>query len=135
MSKGTKFNSEWLKDPEFSSWVGVDPILNTKVRCILCGVRFELGNMGRQALISHAKGKKHQLKVNITSKVKQENKSLNMFLVKHEASGTTHTGEKGEKDCNVNLDQLAIPVPPPLPSDQTPKPSSSVNSYVQLFDK
>lgn len=132
MSKSTKFNTEWLKDPQFSSWVGVDPNSNTKARCILCGVKFELGNMGRQALISHAKGKKHELKVNITCKVKQENKSLDMFVVKHEASGTTHK-EQGNKDSTVNIGQLVIPVPPPPTSDQTLKPSSSSSVVMSNF--
>ena len=133
MSKVTKFNTEWLKDPLFSSWVGVDPSSNTRARCILCGVKFELGNMGRQALISHSKGKKHELKVNITDKVKQENKSLDMFMVKQEASGTATADEKGDQDSSVDIGQLAIPAPPPTSSDQTPKPSSSKPTAMSNF--
>ena len=71
MSKSTKFNSEWLKEPQFSSWVGVDTNSNARARCILCGVKIELGNMGRQALVSHSKGKKHVNKEQMTMKIKK----------------------------------------------------------------
>ena len=68
----------------------------------------------------------------ITGKVKQENKSLDMFVVKHEASGTTHK-EHGNKDSTVNIGQLVIPVPPPPTSDQTLKPSSSSSAVMSNF--
>ena len=58
MSKLTNFNDSWLLDPVFSLWLGKDKDIN-KARCILCGGgSFALGNMGKQALISHAKEKK-----------------------------------------------------------------------------
>ena len=54
----TKFNDDWLEDKQFSVWIGKDPNSDQRARCILCGVNFELGNMGVRALISHAQGKK-----------------------------------------------------------------------------
>lgn len=62
MSRQTRFNVDWLKDPRYSAWVGKDPDSETKARCVLCGVKFELGNMGVRALASHADGKKHEKK-------------------------------------------------------------------------
>ena len=41
---------------------------NHKARCIVCGLTFELSNMGKQALISHSKGKKHDEKMKNASK-------------------------------------------------------------------
>ena len=56
MSKRTAFNPAWLKE----------------ARCTVCGINLELSNMGKQALISHTKGKKHVDKVTLLAKVKQE---------------------------------------------------------------
>jgi len=54
MSKQTLFNDCWLKDPEFSSWVGKNSKNENKARCLICGGgSFTLGNMGKQALRSH----------------------------------------------------------------------------------
>ena len=63
-NKKTVFNDLWLKEPQYSSWLGKAKD-STKASCHLCGVFFELGNMGRKALNSHAKGKKHVAKMEI----------------------------------------------------------------------
>ena len=80
MSKQTNFNDSWLPDPVFSSWLGKDKD-TTKARCLLCGGgSFSLGNMGKQALISHAKGKKHQQKVKLSESVKKEQDTFGSFV-------------------------------------------------------
>ena len=57
--KKTLFNEDWLKDSQFSSWIARS-IHKDKARCKLCATDFQLGNMGKQALLSHARGKKHR---------------------------------------------------------------------------
>ena len=81
-NKQTKFNKEWITNPAFSSWVGVDPYSDTKARCMLCGYSFELGNMGKQSLVSHANGKKHKVKAQLSVKVKQEIKPIDLHFDK-----------------------------------------------------
>ena len=60
MSKDhSTFLDDWLKDPEFSRWVAKVPNDSLSARCKFCKKSFTLSNMGRQALVSHASGKKH----------------------------------------------------------------------------
>ena len=57
--KKTIFNPLWLEEDEFRSWL-CSARQNDKAKCKLCKKEFELSNMGRQALISHASGMKHK---------------------------------------------------------------------------
>ena len=60
MSKDhSTFLDDWLKDPEFSGWVPKVPNDSLSAKCKFCKKTFTLSNMGRQALVSHAIGKKH----------------------------------------------------------------------------
>ena len=59
MNDQTSFSQDWLNDSEFEQWITVAPN-NTQARCKLCKQTFNLSNMGRQALVSHAAVKKHQ---------------------------------------------------------------------------
>ena len=72
MSPQTSFNSAWLQEELFKPWLGTVEKDNHKARCIVCGLTFELSNMGKQALISHSKGKKHVEKMKYASKTKQQ---------------------------------------------------------------
>ena len=66
--KFTKFHDEWFKMPEFKDWVSQDSSSNTIAKCKVCMVSFDLSNMGKNALISHQKSKKHQIRMkNLTS--------------------------------------------------------------------
>ena len=58
-NKKTIFNPLWLEDDEFKSWLCRSKE-SDKARCKLCKKDFEISNVGRQALISHASGKKHK---------------------------------------------------------------------------
>lgn len=86
MAKGIKqtaFNKAWLQDPDFSSWIA--EASKYKAKCTVCNVLFELGNMGKKALRSHAKGKKHQSLANM--KETQHNSLLN-FLPKSQKTAS-----------------------------------------------
>ena len=90
----TKFNGLWLKDPLFESWIAEAPDKTGKALCKLCRADFELGNMGKQALVSHDKGKKHQKRASQLEKVKTETKSITEFC-----KGLTAFSEK-QKDTS-----------------------------------
>lgn len=111
MNKSTKFNSDWLRDPLFSSWIGVDPNSNVRACCLVCGVKIELGNMGRQALTSHSKGKKHMNKIKMSMTIKQGSPTLDGFLVKH----STSDQNVPESITTSEVDASQLNVPPPSP--------------------
>lgn len=56
------FNSAWLLDEKFSSWIKKDDNNPNAAYCKFCMKSFSLSNMGRQALLSHASGNKHKSK-------------------------------------------------------------------------
>ena len=60
MKDQTYFSKDWLEDPDFKNWL-VSCTNNTQARCKHCQKTFNLSNMGRQALVRHAKSKKHKL--------------------------------------------------------------------------
>ncbi|XP_048580627.1 uncharacterized protein LOC116610226 [Nematostella vectensis] len=111
MSKRTVFNNLWLQDPLFP-WVA-QAQESTKARCKMCSVTFELGNMGKQALISHAKGKKHLRRVAPST----QQLSLNSFV----------TVQKQESEQNSSAAERTMTVPPP-PVDLSQVASSSDSS-------
>ena len=73
MSKKTVFNDTWLTKLEYSAWLGKHAS-KYMARCTVCPKDFELGNMGRRALTSHAGGAKHKSKL-------QAKKSPLLFLL------------------------------------------------------
>ena len=56
----TFFSHDRLSDPEFKMWLVEVPGDNKLARCKHCKKSFNLSNMGRQALVSHGTGQKHQ---------------------------------------------------------------------------
>lgn len=58
-TKYTRFNALWLQDNEFKNWLIKDETSDKSARCKLCLCSFELSNMGRRAVESHARSKKH----------------------------------------------------------------------------
>lgn len=66
-SKRTTFNPVWMNpilNPSFSAWL--EPVAKSpyEATCKKCKIRFNLSNMGRQALVSHMEGSKHQKMMN-----------------------------------------------------------------------
>ena len=78
--KKTLFNEDCLKDSQFSSWIARS-IHKDKARCKLCATDFQLGNMGKQALLSHARGKKHQKIIAVKVESQKAGTGLHNFLV------------------------------------------------------
>ena len=73
---------------------------NHKARCIVCGLTIELSNMGKQALISHSKSKKHVKKMKYASKMKQQQQQLKSFFVP-KSKGTQSIDTTWTEDLKV----------------------------------
>jgi len=58
--KPTKFNQLWLKEDNFKKWLEFNEKDENSAKCKLCQSTFSLSNMGKQALSSHVRSKKHQ---------------------------------------------------------------------------
>ena len=54
------FFKNWLEDADFKNWF-VSCTNNTQAKCKLCQKTFNLSNMEKQALVSHASDRKHKL--------------------------------------------------------------------------
>lgn len=107
------FNADWANksiNPDFAEWVREVPQNPFSAYCLLCKKIISLSNMGKQALTSHAKRKKHKLSADSkksssildfaskknaledcasspkTSNLMSENKSLSNFLVQEQSS-------------------------------------------------
>ena len=65
MNIQTYFSKQWLDDHEFKKWL-VAVSDRTKAKCKSCKKVFNLSNMVKQTLVSHAAGKKHMI---VTAKV------------------------------------------------------------------
>ena len=98
MSRQISFNSTWLQEELLKPWLGTVEKDNHKARCIVCGLTFELSNMGKQALISHSKGEKHVEKMKCASKMKQQ--QLKSFFVP-KSKGTQSTDTTWTEDLKV----------------------------------
>ena len=130
MSKQTNFNDSWLSDPVFSSWLGKDKD-TTKARCFLCGGgSFSLDNMGKQALISHAKGKKHQQKVKLSESVKKEQDTFGSFFVKSQPESVAAPNPKLDAAVILN-----IPEPPPQAPETSKSKSKAATLMPQMVNK
>ena len=55
----TVFQSNWLKEEQFSLWLKPDQLSTKNAMCSACNKTFAIDTMGRSALISHQTGKKH----------------------------------------------------------------------------
>ena len=77
----TFFSHNWLSDPEFKMWLVEVPGDNRFSRCKHCKKSFNLSNTGRQALVSHGTGQKHQNIVkSISVFTKEKHIKVNMNL-------------------------------------------------------
>jgi len=141
-SKKTVFNDQWLKEPQFSSWLGKSKD-STKASCHLCGVFFELGNMGRKALNSHAKGKKHILKMEMKTGI--TNQKIDLFCRSQpakEGCSSQHVIKPSNLAEPLDTQSMTVPPPPPppptpstvttqpLPCASTATHSNSISKYV-----
>ena len=67
-TKKTYFKDAWLSYKEYSNWIASGS-RNIKVRCCICKVNFELGNVRSSSLTSHTKER-------IVTKLRKQRKLL-----------------------------------------------------------
>ena len=65
MKNQTYFSKHWLDDDEFKQWL-VAVSERTEAKCKSCNKGFNLSDVGKQALVSHAAGKQNMA---VTAKV------------------------------------------------------------------
>ena len=94
MSRQTTFSPAWLQEDLFNAWLAIVETNKHKARCTVCGINLELSNMGRQALISHSKGKKPIDKMKRLRGVKPEQEALKSFFVPKTKSDSSAEGTK-----------------------------------------
>ena len=58
-TKNCHFQTEWLRNKKYSSWIKSCVSNNKKAICNWCRTDIDISNMGVSALDSHAAGKKH----------------------------------------------------------------------------
>ena len=116
MSRWTTLNPAWLQEDLFNPWLASMETDKHKARCTVCGINLGLSNMGKQALISHSKGKKHIDQMKLLSGVKHEQEQLKSFFVPKTKSDSSAEGTK-----NTGHESLKVPNPPTeTPSAETP---------------
>lgn len=84
--KRTIFQYVWLKDFKFQNWLQSVPEKPDHARCMLCSCNIFLSNMGKQALLSHMKSKKH-------ISHRSNPASLKSFLTSSTSSARTTTAD------------------------------------------
>ena len=94
-TKKIYFKDSRLSDKEHSEWIARGPT-NTQARCRIWKVNFELGNMGRDSLTSHGKGKSHQFKV------KEVKKTVDFFKPSRKASSSNLSSDVAPKGLESN---------------------------------
>lgn len=88
-ARKTYFNDNWLRNLSYKSWIQRGPS-SEEGRCKMCKSTFKLGNMGEQALKSHANGKIHKKFVLESEKV------ISFFKPKTKAAVTDSSPQEGE---------------------------------------
>lgn len=63
MSKKTTFQRAWLEIPDYSQWLREVKNDKFSAMCLYCKSVFSLSNMGKQAISSHVKSKKHKIAI------------------------------------------------------------------------
>ena len=120
-----KFQDCWLKDSAFKPWLKRSGASNNEAECIICKKLVDFKSMGRSALVSHMKGKKH---ISLTAASKTTDASMMRgFLSKRSDELKSGTSTQTQQSSSVPPTQQS---PSVLPCSSM---SSSMNSF--LSDK
>lgn len=109
-AKQCLFNKAWLDpkiSPEFYEWLNDVADDQGSAYCKVCCKSFKLSNMGKQALVSHAKGPKHVK--NFELRKMQPNIS---FFAKKVKSDETSTATNVSDNMNTTQNTKTVPDPP-----------------------
>lgn len=108
----TKFKSEWLvPDPkrDWSEWLQAVPDDKYSFYCKLCKEKRSLSNMGKQAVISHASGKKH---LKIIAEISKTPAITNIFPRSAPPSSSTSSSSSAiipvSTPLSINIDDSVV---------------------------
>ena len=140
--KKTLFNEDWFKDSQFSSWIARS-IHKDRARCKICATDLQLGKMGKQALLSHVRGKKHQKIIAVKSEYQKAGTGLHNFLIPRspkesrsvdiQETSTRNTDSPKCSNLNPSSENLTVPPPPREPLRNQPS-SSQISSHFSKED-
>ena len=101
------FHDSWLRKNDFKIWVRQSTV-STEAYCEICAKSFDISNMGRAALVSHAKSAKHCMGLIVASERNTQN-SVSLYFKKSiveqmpgPASGTV-SSSKEISDEKLNI--------------------------------
>ena len=115
------FNNDWLRIKEYESWLDKGP--NRSVAyCKLCQQSFDVCNMGRSALNSHAKGKKHKEK-------EDSRKSLPITFFRQETVDKPSTSKQSADTSKEQANEAQV-ISPQQKSSQCTLPFMMLTSNV-----
>jgi len=119
--KKTLFNEDWFKDSQFSSWIARS-IHKDKARRKVCATDLQLGNMGKQALVSHAQGTKHQNIIARTFESQKVGTGQHNYLIPRspkeirtvdiQETSTRNTDSPTCSNPSPSCENLTVPPPP-----------------------
>ena len=115
----TLFNDDWLKQDEFKLWL--QKVNSKTAKCTLCLQQFDISNMGKSAIKSHSKGKRHN------EKLRTRNSMSTLYFQQSSSSNVIVE----PLDSVVSTTAMDIVVPPILTNDvqkQTTIPNLATKS-------
>ena len=116
------FQCTWLRIKEFESWLNKGPN-HSVAYCKLCQQSFDVSNMGRSALNSHAKGQKHKEK-------EHSRKSLPITLFFRQETVDKPSTSKQSADTSKEQSNEAQVISPQQRSSQCTLPFMMLTSNV-----
>ena len=120
------FNDDWLKEQEWSLWLERGSNVKTAY-CKLCNHSFDVSNMGKSAVASHAKGKKHKEKISLK-------KSLPIHFFSTNNGLSSSTNDKHDDSCRNDGVAVQREKGQSTDGNEAPMPQqmmqSSLSSYV-----
>ena len=123
------FQKNWLTEPEFKVWLSADKSTPHSAVCRLCHKSFDIKSMGRTALLSHMKGKKHKEKLAFL-----ESSALSSYVSK-DASAASITSTDNTPVSNVIPASTSSAVPATTTKSKTTAASqSAISDFVSKND-
>lgn len=95
---GVTFQDSWTKDPLFKDWLRCGSENKFEAFCICCRKSIDCKTMGRSALVSHMKGKKHMALASV--KADSDMTGMMKFLTKSPSTSTSNSGSQNMSDAN-----------------------------------
>ena len=124
----SKFKLDWLNNPMYSPWLEMTGH-NKMAKCNVCKCTIEVSSMGKSALDSHMKSKKHEDRVNVSTK---SNTLLTAWVQQNEMSRAKASSASTDQQPSTSLSQQSYT---PQQSSSTIIPeSSTMQSYISKDD-